>query len=83
MDFVDRRVRLAADSRDGHLALRRVERQQTLIERLHAARGLRVPLEDLARELRVSPRTLARDVERLRVEDALYALGLRIHTVGT
>jgi predicted DNA-binding transcriptional regulator YafY len=30
----DSRVRLAAASRDGHLALRRVERQQALIERL-------------------------------------------------
>jgi hypothetical protein len=39
---MDRRVRLAASSRDGHLALRRVERQQALIERLHAARGRRV-----------------------------------------
>jgi len=26
---------------------------------------------------------MTRDMERLRVEDALYALGLRIHTVGT
>lgn len=35
MEFVDPEIRLAA-SRDGHLALRRVERQQVLIERLHA-----------------------------------------------
>lgn len=57
---------LAAASRDGHLALRRVERQQTVIERLHAARGARLQLADLARDLGVSARTLARDVERLR-----------------
>lgn len=63
---VDRRSRLAADSRDGHLALRRVERQQVLIERLHAAHGGRVRLGALARELGVSVRTVARDVERLR-----------------
>lgn len=61
------RVDLAAASRDGHLALRRVERQQALIERLHAARGTRLPLSTLASDLRVSPRTLARDVERLRI----------------
>jgi predicted DNA-binding transcriptional regulator YafY len=64
---VDPRIRLAASSRDGHLALRRVERQQALIERLHATRGERVRLEELARELRVSARTVARDVERLRI----------------
>lgn len=51
----------------GHLALRRVERQQALIERLQSTRGTRVPLADLARDLRVSIRTLARDVERLRL----------------
>jgi predicted DNA-binding transcriptional regulator YafY len=44
-----------------------VERQQALIERLHSARGVRVRLEDLARELGVSVRTVARDVERLRI----------------
>ncbi len=63
---VDRRSRLAAASRDGHLALRRVERQQALIERLHAAHGARLPLAGLARDLAVSARTVARDVERLR-----------------
>jgi predicted DNA-binding transcriptional regulator YafY len=63
---VDPTTRLAAASRDGHLALRRVERQQALIERLHAAHGARVALAELARELRVSVRTVARDVERLR-----------------
>jgi predicted DNA-binding transcriptional regulator YafY len=51
----------------GHLELRRVERQQALIERLQAAHGTRVPLADLARELGVSTRTVARDVERLRL----------------
>lgn len=64
---MDGRTALAAASRDGHLALRRVERQQALIERLHAARGARVRLEELARDLGVSGRTVARDVERLRL----------------
>ena len=39
-------TRLAAASRDGHLALRRVERQQALIERLHAAHGGRIALAE-------------------------------------
>jgi len=64
---MDPAVRLAAASRDGHLALRRVERQQALIERLYAACGARVQLADLARDLHVSVRTVARDVERLRL----------------
>lgn len=63
---MDRATRIAADSRDGHLALRRVERQQAIIELLHARRGERVRLADLARTAGVSARTLARDVERLR-----------------
>ncbi|MBB2922059.1 HTH domain-containing protein [Cellulomonas cellasea] len=63
---MDRRARLAAASRDGHLALRRVERQQAIVERLHAGRGLPVRLGLLAEELDVSTRTVARDVERLR-----------------
>ena len=67
MESVEPGIRLAAASRDGHLALRRVERQQVLIERLHAARGERVRLGELARELGVSGRTVARDVERLRL----------------
>lgn len=67
--------RLADRSRDGHLALRRVERQQALIERLHSAHGGRVALADLARELGVSERTAARDVERLR----LSGVPLRAH----
>jgi predicted DNA-binding transcriptional regulator YafY len=62
---VDNRSRLAAASRDGHLALRRVERQQVLIERLVAARGHRLTLSRLATELGVSTRTVSRDVERL------------------
>lgn len=64
---MDPTTRLAAASRDGHLALRRVERQQVLIERLHAARGARIQLQALARDLDVSVRTVARDVERLRL----------------
>lgn len=64
---MDRTARLAAASRDGHLALRRVERQQALIELLHARHGERVRLEELARETGVSARTAARDVERLRL----------------
>jgi predicted DNA-binding transcriptional regulator YafY len=48
------------------LAVRRVERQQALIERLQAAHGTRLPAAQLARELRVSERTVTRDVERLR-----------------
>ena len=36
------------------------------MERLHAARGRRLLLADLAQILSVSPRTLARDIERLR-----------------
>ncbi|MET0189629.1 MAG: HTH domain-containing protein [Pseudonocardia sediminis] len=72
---MDPRSRLAADSRDGHMALRRVERQQVLIERLHAAHGGRIRLADLARDLGVSARTVARDVERLRDSGA----PLRIH----
>lgn len=64
---MDRTAQLAAASRDGHLALRRVERQQALIELLHARHGERVRLEELARETGVSTRTVARDVERLRL----------------
>ena len=64
---MDRRTELAASSRDGHLALRRVERQQALIERLHTVHGERIQLGELARDLGVSARTVARDVERLRL----------------
>lgn len=34
-------------------------------------------------DLATLPVGLTRDMERLRVEDVLYGLGLRIHTVGT
>lgn len=71
---MDRGIRLAASSRDGHLALRRVERQQALIERLHAARAERVRLGELARDLGVSVRTVARDVERLRLSGVPLAV---------
>lgn len=46
-------VDLAAASRDSFLALRRVENQQALIGRLHAARGTRLTLRTLADDLRV------------------------------
>lgn len=59
------RPRLAAVSRDAHLTLRRVERQQWLIERLYASRTT-VTFAALARELDVSERTIARDIQRLR-----------------
>lgn len=62
---MDARSRLAADSRDSHLALRRVERQQVLVERLAIARGGRVTVPVLAAELGVSARTVSRDLERL------------------
>lgn len=60
------RTDLAAASRDSHLGLRRVERQQALIERLHAAHGARLQLDGLAADLHISTRTLVRDVARLR-----------------
>lgn len=63
---MDPSVGLAASSRDGHLALRRVERQQWLVERLYAAHGTLLVLDDLATGLGVSARTVARDVARLR-----------------
>ena len=62
-------ARLAAASRDGHLALRRDARQQHLVELLHAS-GRRHTLAELARELGVSARTVARDVERMRLSGA-------------
>jgi biotin operon repressor len=67
VNSMNSRTELAASSRDSHLALRRVERQQALIERLHAAHGQRVHSSELATDLRVSERTIARDVERLRL----------------
>lgn len=67
MEFMDPSTTLAAASRDAHLALRRVARQQILIERLHAVRGERIRLATLARDLGVSERTVARDVQRLQL----------------
>ena len=55
----------SAASRDPYLTLRRVERQQHLIERLHTSSN-RLTLGRLANELGVTERTVARDVERLR-----------------
>ena len=57
--------RAAAASRDPYLTLRRVERQQHLIERLHAS-SKRLTLGRLATDLDVTERTIARDLERLR-----------------
>ena len=58
-------VHLAAKSRDGHLTIRRVERQQRLVELLGAAPEP-VPSPLLARELGVGLRTVERDLARLR-----------------
>src|SRR5687767_11464466 len=55
----------AAESRDNHLTLRRVERQQRLVEILGAAREP-VSSAALARRLRVGHRTIERDLARLR-----------------
>lgn len=63
---MDDRIRRATDSRSTRWALRRVDRHEVLLERLHAAAGGRVELAALARDLGVSVRTTARDVERLR-----------------
>ena len=62
----DRRTRLAASSRAGNLALRRMERQQALIERLRAA-SRRLRMKKPAYGFGVSSRTIARHVERLRL----------------
>lgn len=65
MRFVNwSRGQKAAASRDPHLTLRRVERQQYIIERLHASRH-RLTHRRLADELGVTERTIARDIERL------------------
>ena len=58
-------VRLAAESRDNHLTLRRTERQQRLVEILGAA-AEPAPSSLLARELGVGLRTVERDLLRLR-----------------
>lgn len=55
----------SAASRDAHLTLRRVDRQQHLIERLHTS-PYRLTLGRLADDLGVTERTIARDLERLR-----------------
>lgn len=57
---------LAARSRDPHLTLRRVERQQRLVEILVADAPRRRPTAELAAELGVSRRTVERDLARLR-----------------
>lgn len=67
-------AKVSAASKDSHLALRRVERQQVLIEKLHAAHGTRLQISELARDLHISARTLSRDIERLRHS------GIPIHT---
>ena len=58
-------VHLAAESRDSHLTLRRVERQQRLVEILGAAKEP-LPSPLLARQLGVGLRTVERDLARLR-----------------
>lgn len=80
--------RVAAASRDGHLALRRVERQQRLVELLYAS-GRRHTLAELGRELGVSARTVARDVERMRLSGAPVRVtpgragGVALERIGT
>lgn len=59
------RTRLADTSRDPHLTLRRVERQQRMVELLVGA-SAPVTTSRLATELRTSPRTIERDLARLR-----------------
>lgn len=54
----------SAESRDNHLTLRRVVRQQRLIEIL-ADSPVPVPTEALAEKLQVSARTVERDRRRL------------------
>jgi predicted DNA-binding transcriptional regulator YafY len=58
-------VQLAAESRDNHLTLRRVERQQRLVELLGEVRDP-VSSAVLARGLGVGLRTVERDLARLR-----------------
>jgi predicted DNA-binding transcriptional regulator YafY len=55
----------AARSRDSYLTLRRVERQQRLVELLGAVR-VPVPSAVLARQLGAGLRTVERDLARLR-----------------
>ena len=56
---------LAAESRDSHLTIRRVERQQRLVELLGAVQEP-VSSAGLARQLGVGLRTVERDLARLR-----------------
>lgn len=56
---------LAAESRDSHLTLRRVERQHAILDRLLDTAGP-VTAPRLAAELGVSQRTVVRDLRRLR-----------------
>ena len=65
ISVVTTRGELSASSRDALVTLRRVEREQALIERLYAARS-RLTFTDLAAVFAVSERTIARDCERLR-----------------
>ena len=62
MDRTDR----SAASRDATLALRRVERHQRIVEILSGA-DRPWPATELAVALDVSPRTIERDIERLRL----------------
>ena len=57
--------RVADVSRDAYQALRRVERQQAIIEMLARSTEPRTA-SSLADQLRVSTRTVERDIERLR-----------------
>ncbi|MCC2335408.1 helix-turn-helix transcriptional regulator [Cellulomonas wangsupingiae] len=61
---MDARHTLAAASRDGHLALRRVERHHRILELL--GHGGTLTARVLADRVGVSTRTVERDVERLR-----------------
>jgi predicted DNA-binding transcriptional regulator YafY len=63
-DFAERMSRAAA-SRDNHLTLRRVERQQRIVELLGSA-SLPMPSATIAEHLSVGPRTVERDLARLR-----------------
>lgn len=80
-------VEAAAGSRDSHLTLRRVERQQHLIEKLHAS-AHRITLGALAAEFGVAERTIARDLERLRLSGVPIDIvagrggGAIIHRIG-
>lgn len=66
MGYMKPQVELAARSRDGHLALRRAERQQHLIEFLATTSPSRLSTTEIAWRLGVSARTVERDLERLR-----------------